>query len=95
MIMTDQSRKVRTGRVLLCTKSILMVLEPFQGSKAERLVGRVPKDQAVPGLGFIEPAQPFTETSKLLVKIWMRCHTERLVGKCLAIDCDICLDAVW
>src|SRR5208337_265643 len=84
--MTDQSRKVETGRVLLCTNSLLMLLEPCQGGKAERVVGDVAKHQAVPGSGLVEPAQLFAESSQLVVEFRMRCHTERLGGQGLGVD---------
>jgi hypothetical protein len=86
VIMTDQSRKVETGRVPLCTNSLLMLLEPCQGGKAERVVGDVAKHQAVPGSGLVEPAQLFAESSQLVVELRMRCHTERLGGQGLGVD---------
>src|SRR5271166_6980335 len=84
--MTDQSRKVQTGCVLLCTNSLLMLLEPCQGGKAERVVGDVAKYQAVPGSGLVEPAQLFAESSQLVVELRMWCHTERLGGQGLGVD---------
>ena len=56
---------------------LLMVLEPFQGRKADRVVGRVAEHQAVPRQGLVEPAGPLPEVGQAVVQLGVRLQAER------------------
>jgi hypothetical protein len=63
-----------------------MLLEPPKRRQAERILGLVAENQAMPGSGFVKPAHFLAKIGQLVIKLGVRFQAERIDFERLVIE---------